>query len=61
MKKVKPVISFDLNSIGNYYWKCPICGTWVGGFVDTYLEEDKLRYHQDKSCEKCDAKINWKR
>jgi hypothetical protein len=60
-KGLRPIKSPDRNSTGEHYWMCPKCNNWVGGFVITGMVYDNTRYHEDKFCQKCDTKINWKR
>ena len=59
-KGIKPIKSNDRNLTGEHYWMCPNCKTWVGGFVFTGMEYNDHRYHEDKHCNKCNTKINWK-
>lgn len=58
-KGLKPMKSPYINGTGHHYWMCPKCGTWVGGFVNTGMSPNDYRYHEDKSCNKCDTKIKW--
>ena len=59
-KDLKPVKSSTRDSMGQHYWKCPKCGSWVGGFVMTMdMGRIDTRYHQDTFCERCGIKINW--
>ncbi len=59
-KGLRPVKSLDRNRTGEHYWMCPKCGTWVGGFVITGMPYNYMPYHEDKYCNRCDTKINWK-
>lgn len=60
-KGLRAIKSSDRNSTGEHYWMCPNCNNWVGGFVITGMSYDNIRYHEDKFCQKCSTKINWKR
>jgi hypothetical protein len=59
-KGLRPIKSPDKNRTGYPYWMCPKCGTWVGGFVFTGMPYNYMPYHEDKYCNRCDTKINWK-
>ena len=58
-KGLRPIKSSYVNYTGEHYWMCPKCGTWVGGFVATCMSYGDMRYHEDKFCSKCNAKIKW--
>ena len=59
-KGLRPIKSPDRNRTGEHYWMCPKCRTWVGGFVITGMTYNYMPYHEDKYCNRCDTKINWK-
>ena len=56
---MRPIKSCDRDRTGSQYWKCPVCGSKVGGYEIYGSGDDDWGYSQDNFCRRCGQQIEW--